>query len=117
MSTNNVESNIRPDADQELVAIADYVCDYEVTSEEALDTARNNLMDSLACMLMALEFPEAVKHLGPLVPGTIVPNGARVPGTQFQLDPVKAAWDIGALVRWLDRLQRHLARGRVGTPL
>lgn len=102
MSSNNVESNIRPDADQELVAIADYVCDYEVTSEEALDTARNNLMDSLACMLMALEFPEAVKHLGPLVPGTIVPNGARVPGTQFQLDPVKAAWDIGALVRWLD---------------
>lgn len=102
MSSNNVESNIRPDADQELVDIANYVCDYEVTSEEALDTARNNLMDSLACMLMALEFPEAAKHLGPLVPGTVVPNGARVPGTQFQLDPVKAAWDIGALVRWLD---------------
>lgn len=102
MSSNNVESNIRPDADQELVDIADYVCDYEVTSAEALDTARNNLMDSLACMLMALEFPEATKHLGPLVHGTVVPNGARVPGTQFQLDPVKAAWDIGALVRWLD---------------
>ena len=102
MSSNNVESNIRPDADQELVDIADYVCDYKVTSAEALDTARNNLMDSLACMLMALEYPEAAKHLGPLVPGTIVPNGARVPGTHFQLDPVKAAWDIGALVRWLD---------------
>ncbi len=102
MSSNNVESNIRPDADQELVDIADYVCNYVVTSAEALDTARNNLIDSLACMLMALEFPEAVKHLGPLVPGTVVPNGARVPGTQFQLDPVKAAWDIGALVRWLD---------------
>ncbi len=102
MSSNNVESNIRPDADQELVNIADYVCDYNVTSEEALETARNNLMDSLACMLMALEYPEAAKHLGPLVPGTIVPNGARVPGTHFQLDPVKAAWDIGALVRWLD---------------
>jgi len=102
MSSNNVESNIRPDADQELVNIADYVCDYKVTSEEALETARNNLMDSLACMLMALEYPEAAKHLGPLVPGTIVPNGARVPGTHFQLDPVKAAWDIGALVRWLD---------------
>ena len=102
MSLNNVESNIRPDTDQELVDIADYVCDYKVTSAEALDTARNNLMDSLACMLMALEYPEAAKHLGPLVPGTIVPNGARVPGTHFQLDPVKAAWDIGALVRWLD---------------
>ena len=102
MSSNNVENNIRPDADQELVDIADYVCDYQVTSAEALDTARNNLMDSLACMLMALEYPEAAKHLGPLVEGTIVPNGARVPGTHFQLDPVKAAWDIGALVRWLD---------------
>ena len=102
MSSNNVESNIRPDADRELVDIADYVCDYEVTSEKALDGARNNLMDSLACLLMALEFPEAAKHLGPLVPGTVVPNGARVPGTQFQLDPVKAASDIGTLVRWLD---------------
>lgn len=102
MSLNNVESNIRPDADQELVDIADYVCDYTVSSDEALDTARNNLMDSLACMLMAQEYPEAAKHLGPIVPGTVVPNGARVPGTQFQLDPVKAAWDIGALVRWLD---------------
>ena len=82
--------------------MADYMCDYEVTSEEALDTARNNLMDSLACMLMAQKFPECNKHLGPIVPGTVVPNGARVPGTQFQLDPVKASWDIGALVRWLD---------------
>jgi 2-methylcitrate dehydratase len=102
MSANQVESNARPDPDAELVAIADYVCDYEVTSEEALDTARNDLMDSLACLFMAQGFPEAAKHLGPIVPGTVVPNGARVPGTQFQLDPVKAAWDIGALVRWLD---------------
>jgi 2-methylcitrate dehydratase len=102
MSLSNVENNIRPDADQELVDIADYVCDYHITSPEALDTARYNLMDSLACMLMALEYPEATKLLGPLVPGTIVPNGARVPGTSFVLDPVKAAWDIGALVRWLD---------------
>lgn len=102
MKTNQVENNIRPDADAELVAIADYVCDYEVTSAEALDTARNNLMDSLACLFMAQGFAEAAKHLGPIVSGTVVPNGARVPGTQFQLDPVKAAWDIGALVRWLD---------------
>ena len=102
MSTNNVEDNIRPTPDQELINIADYVHDYQVTSNEALDTARNCLMDSLACALMALQHPEAAKHLGPIVPGTIVPNGARVPGTSFQLDPVKAAWDIGALVRWLD---------------
>lgn len=102
MSTNNVEDNIRPTPDKELVNIADYVIDYQVTSNEALDTARNCLMDSLACVLMALQYPEAAKHLGPIVPGTMVPNGARVPGTSFQLDPVKAAWDIGALVRWLD---------------
>jgi 2-methylcitrate dehydratase len=102
MSTSNVEDNIRPDSDKELVDIADYVCDYQVTSVEALDTARNCLMDSLACVMIALQYPEATKHLGPIIPGTIVPNGARVPGTSFQLDPVKAAWDIGALVRWLD---------------
>lgn len=102
MSNTNIENNIRPDSDQVLVDIADYVCDYQVTSAEALDTARNCLMDSLACALMALQYPEAAKHLGPIVPGSTVPNGARVPGTSFQLDPVKAAWDIGALVRWLD---------------
>ena len=102
MSTHNVDNNERPDTDPELLAMADYVCDYAVTSAEALDTARNNLMDSLACMLLAMKFPECTKHLGPVVPGTLVPNGARVPGTQFALDPVKAAWDIGALVRWLD---------------
>ncbi|MCU7800287.1 MAG: bifunctional 2-methylcitrate dehydratase/aconitate hydratase [gamma proteobacterium symbiont of Lucinoma myriamae] len=102
MSANNVEDNIRPTPDKELVNIADYVSNYQVTSDEALDTARNCLMDSLACVLMALQYPEAAKHLGPIVLGTMGPNGARVPGTSFQLDPVKAAWDIGALVRWLD---------------
>ena len=98
----NVETNVRPDADQELVAIADYVADYEVASAEALDTARHCLMDTLGCGFLALRFPECAKHLGPIVPGTTVPNGARVPGTQFQLDPVKAAWDIGCIIRWLD---------------
>lgn len=102
MSTSNVEDNIRPESDKELTAIADYVCDYEIDSDEAINTARNCLMDSLACVMIALQYPEAAKHLGPIVPGTVVPNGARVPGTSFQLDPVKAAWDIGALVRWLD---------------
>lgn len=102
MSAHRADANVRPDPDPELVAIADYCCDFAVTSQEAITTARHCLMDSLGCALLALQYPECTKHLGPLVPGTLVPNGARVPGTQFQLDPVKAAWDIGALVRWLD---------------
>lgn len=98
----NVETNQRPDYDQVIQDIADYVINYEVTSDEALDTARNCLMDTLGCGLLALRFPECTKHLGPIVHGTSVPNGARVPGTQFVLDPVKAAWDIGCIIRWLD---------------
>ena len=101
MSTT-VESNIRPDYDDVIQAIADYALDYEVTSELALDTARNCLMDTLGCGLLALRFPECTKHLGPRVDGMVVPNGARVPGTQFRLDPEKAAWDIGCIIRWLD---------------
>ncbi len=95
-------SNVRPEPDQVLVDIADYVCDYEVESGEAYDTARNCLIDTLGCGLEALGYPACAKLLGPIVPGTVVPNGAKVPGTQFQLDPVKAAFDIGAMVRWLD---------------
>ncbi len=100
--TRNVAQADRPDYDPEIQAIADYVLDYRVASREALDTARNCLMDSLGCAFLALRFPECARHLGPLVPGTVVPEGARVPGTQHVLDPVKAAWDIGCLVRWLD---------------
>ena len=100
--SNNVDINNRPDYDQEIQDIADYVLNFSITSKEALDTARNCLMDTLGCGLLALRFPECTKHLGPLVDGTIVPNGARVPGTQFRLDPVKAAWDIGCIIRWLD---------------
>jgi 2-methylcitrate dehydratase len=107
--SNNVEINARPEPDQVLVDIADYICDYEINSTEAYDTARNCLMDTLGCGLLALRFPECTKLLGPLVEGTVVPNGARVPGTQFRLDPVKAAWDIGCIVRWLDYNDTWLA--------
>ncbi|WP_404298209.1 2-methylcitrate dehydratase [Halomonas sp.] len=100
MST--VEANVRPDYDDELQKITDYVLDTRIDSAEAWDTARLCLMDTLGCGLLALRFPECIKHLGPLVEGTMVPHGARVPGTSFRLDPVKAAWDIGCIVRWLD---------------
>ena len=105
----NVDLNQRPDYDAVLQDIADYVLDYRIDSAEALDTARNCLMDTLGCGLLALRFPECTKHLGPLVEGTLVPHGARVPGTSFRLDPVKAAWDIGCIVRWLDYNDTWLA--------
>ena len=95
-------SNVRPQPDQVLTDIADYVTKYEVTSAEAYDTARYCLMDTLGCGFEALSYPACTKLLGPIVPGTIVPNGAKVPGTQFQLDPVQAAFNIGAMIRWLD---------------
>ncbi|MDA1370426.1 MAG: bifunctional 2-methylcitrate dehydratase/aconitate hydratase [Proteobacteria bacterium] len=107
--TSNVDLNTRPEPDQVLVDIANYVCDYKITSAEAYNTARNCLMDTLGCGFLALRFPECTKLLGPLVPGTVVPNGARVPGTQFRLDPVKAAWDIGCIIRWLDYNDTWLA--------
>lgn len=105
----NVDLNNRPDYDRVLQDIADYVLSYQVGSAEALDTARNCLMDTLGCGLLALRFPECTKHLGPLVQGTVVPHGARVPGTSYCLDPVKAAWDIGCTIRWLDYNDTWLA--------
>lgn len=95
-------SNNRPAPDQVLTDIADYVLNYEVKSEVAWSTARACLIDTLGCGLEALEYPACTKLLGPIVEGTIVPNGARVPGTGWQLDPVQAAFNIGAIIRWLD---------------
>ncbi|MGH8685995.1 MAG: bifunctional 2-methylcitrate dehydratase/aconitate hydratase [Nitrosospira sp.] len=95
-------SNIRPQPDQVLGDIADYVVNRNVHSSLAYDTARNCLMDSLGCALEALSYPACTRLLGPLVPGTTVLNGARVPGTRFQLDPVQAAFNIGTMIRWLD---------------
>jgi 2-methylcitrate dehydratase len=95
-------SGERPPYDQVLLDIADYVCSYTIESELAYSTARNCLIDTLGCGLEALEYPACTKLLGPVVPGTVVPNGAKVPGTAFQLDPVQAAFNLGAMIRWLD---------------
>src|SRR5579875_3227060 len=86
-------SNVRPEPDQVLVDIADYVLHYHITSEIAYSTAHYCLLDALGCGLEALGYPACTKLLGPIVPGTVVPNGAKVPGTQFQLDPVQAAFN------------------------
>ena len=86
----NVDLNNRPDYDPVLQGIADYVLKYRIDSREALDTARNCLMDTLGCGFEALQYPACTKLLGPIVPGTVVPNGAKVPGTPYQLDPVQA---------------------------
>ena len=95
-------SNVRPEPDQVIVDIAKYANEYEINSDEALDTARYCLMDTLGCGLEALSYSACTKLLGPIVPGTIVPNGAKVPGTNYQLDPINAAFNIGAMIRWLD---------------
>jgi len=97
-----VKSAKRPDADPLLVAIAEYARNFVITSPLAYDTARDCLMDTLACAFLALKYPACTKLLGPVVPGASMQGGARVPGTSFELDPVQAAFSIGTLVRWLD---------------
>ena len=95
-------SNERPQPDKVLTDIVDYVLNYEIKSDLALKTAHYCLLDTLGCGLEALTYPACTKLLGPIVQGTIVPNGAKVPGTQFQLDPIQAAFNIGTIIRWLD---------------
>ena len=94
--------NSRPDPDELVIQIADYVMDYEIQSDEAYETAKSCLIDTLGCGLLALSFPACTKLLGPIVEGTEVPYGVRVPGTKNLLDPVKGAFDIGCIIRWLD---------------
>jgi 2-methylcitrate dehydratase len=95
-------TNIRPEPDKILAELADYAANYVADSQEAIDTARYNLMDTLGCGLLALRYAECAQHLGPIVPGATLVNGARVPGTEWQLDPVHAAFNIGVMIRWLD---------------
>jgi 2-methylcitrate dehydratase len=102
MSAPDIRSAQRPDPDQPMVDIADYVADYTIDSTEAYDTARYMLLDSLGCAMLAMKFPDCVKHLGPLVPGATLPGGTRVPGTGHELDPVQGAFAIGTQIRWLD---------------
>ncbi|MGB5491638.1 MAG: bifunctional 2-methylcitrate dehydratase/aconitate hydratase [Woeseiaceae bacterium] len=102
MSNIDIRSAKRADWDQALVDIADYVCDYEVDSNVAFETAHYCLMDTLACGFQALDYPACTKLLGPVVPGATLAGGARVPGTSYELDPVLAAFNIGAMNRWLD---------------
>src|SRR6516225_6779396 len=102
MSVNDSKSTERPPPDAPLVAIADYARNAKISSATAYDTARYCLMDTLACGFQALKYPACRKLLGPVVPGAVMPGGARVPGTSFELDPVQAAFNIGAMIRWLD---------------
>ena len=102
-------SNLRPEPDKLLTEIAGYAASYVSTSREAIDTARYNLLDTLGCGLLALRFSECTKLLGPVVPGATLANGARVPGTDWQLEPVQAAFNIGAMIRWLDYNDTWLA--------
>lgn len=95
-------SNVRPAPDPLLVDLADYALNAPIASDEAYDTARWCLADTLACGIMALAYPACTKLLGPVVPGTSIVNGARVPGTSYELDPVQGAFNLGAIVRWLD---------------
>ena len=102
MSAHDYKSAQRPEPDAALVAIADYAQSFSIQSKQAYDTARYCLMDTLACGFQALKYPACTKLLGPVVPGALLPGGARVPGTSFELDPVQAAFNIGAMIRWLD---------------
>ncbi len=97
------------DTDLILEEIAEYVLNGEIESHEAITTASHVLMDTLGCGFLAMRYPACTKHLGPIVPGTVVPNGSRVPGTQYELDPVQAAFNIGTIIRWLDYNDTWLA--------
>ncbi|HHE6469828.1 TPA: bifunctional 2-methylcitrate dehydratase/aconitate hydratase [Providencia rettgeri] len=101
MTTQTVRSQ-QIEFDKVISDIVDYVMDYPIISDLAYDTAYHCLLDTLGCGMESLEYPACKKLLGPIVPGTIVPNGTKIPGTQFQLDPVQGAFNLGTMCRWLD---------------
>lgn len=110
MTSSDIRSTVRPDFDSVIADIADYVLEADVaSSDEAMQTARYCWMDTIGCGLYALQYPACTKLLGPIVPGADMAGGARVPGTSYKLDPVRAAWNIGAMVRWLDYNDTWLA--------
>ena len=109
MMHSYVEDNVKPPYDSVINDIADYVLNTAIDSTVAYETARLCLMDTLGCGMLALNFKECTKLLGPVVPGATLANGARVPGTQFELDPVQAAFNIGTMIRWLDYNDTWLA--------
>jgi 2-methylcitrate dehydratase len=100
--SNDIKSAERPAPDHILTAIADYALSYQITSSLAYETAAYCLMDTLACGFQALKYPACTKLMGPVVPGATLTGGARVPGTAYELDPIAAAFNIGAMIRWLD---------------
>ena len=102
MTGKDSRSATRPEPDQVMVDIADYVCNAAIDSDLAYETAHYCLMDTLACGFQALDYPACTKLLGPVVPGATLPGGARVPGTSYELEPVAGAFNIGAMIRWLD---------------
>jgi 2-methylcitrate dehydratase len=99
---SDYKSAQRPNPDDVLVDIAEYALSYQISSDAAYETAYYCLMDTLACGFQALKYPACTKLMGPVVPGATMPGGARVPGTSYELDPVQAAFNIGAMIRWLD---------------
>jgi 2-methylcitrate dehydratase len=101
-SHRRTQETVRPEPDQVLVDIAKYVSETHISNAEAYATAHTCLLDALGCAMLALHYPACRKLLGPIVPGIIVPHGARIPGTPFLLDPVQAAFNIGTMIRWLD---------------
>jgi 2-methylcitrate dehydratase len=100
--SQDIKSAERPSPDHVLAAIADYALSYEIKSALAYETAAYCLMDTLACGFLALKYPACTKLMGPVVPGATLTGGARVPGTAYELDPIAAAFNIGAMIRWLD---------------
>src|SRR6201992_1121620 len=102
MSSHDIKSAERPAPDAALFAIADYAQSFKITSAQAYETARYCLMDTLACGFQALKYPACTKLMGPVVPGAVMAGCARVPGTSYELDPLQAAFNIGAMIRWLD---------------